>query len=925
MKTNKNSLIKIYFIFILVILIFGSVLISAQLTSKNKLDNYDVKNRIGVISDNNDNVIAIIQLKTPQFYEVNPGYSKVAEFTIDSQIDYNSIINGFQFIDLNKNKVVFKSIDIMMLSTSQVLVPDYKETCSKDFFNRSHITCNLKQIGEHYENKYTWVPFNNNVKSRKPITIGLFTFVGLNDKVEWVPIIASVKINEWAAWGSSLNSGLMSYYKFDGTTGTNVSDIVRGRNGVSRYNDLWVLGKINNSMRFNYTNGVGNNFNNVNVTLSIAGITQTNTTENMSVTSWSTTGDTAAYGYVMVVSKTQNLTAVEKPSENTYTTARLRDNSSNDIATAAFVGDWATFSPPQLLTAGVSYQIVVYDGGAAATLTYKTTATYPLTLTNLSFSNFGCSSSQYCALQAFNLSYSSTGIGIIDGIGNFTDNATFGGWVNSTNLTGLHFVLGQKTVGVANGLNLNINEGIASCQIGGSGSTDSTNAIRANTWEHLMCVKNTTSISLYVNGVLNSTSVASTNIQMPNKTMYFGVYGDGYYDNPALDGNWFSGNIDELAFWNRSLDASEITELYNNGDGCSYQICFINSSIQLLNPINAQFVGSTDVNFSLIPKSSDTPTGLNISVYIFNQTSYITTLSNTSAYNITQTNFTTTLTDLVNYTWYSTLSDSLGVHYSVNRSFKVQVPPPSPPTQLYAFTNISMGFNEHNNYYQNLSLYWTNMTDGINHMEFIIYDQDILQNQNISTRIGTYPLVDGQNNTQNLLMKDVWINTTGYTISNTTEIPYSFEVYSFSENNTYYVTPWGCKERHNPNSSIDQYCTEGTPFYIIISDENVTGVQEGSGFLASLASSLSSIFPTTSGLSNTQKLGVVVTIILITNAIIFLGGFTFLTGSTLVLISGIATAIEFIYFAVNGYVPGGLLLLIGLIIVAIVLLKNRNK
>ena len=93
--------------------------------------------------------------------------------------------------------------------------------------------CEYVEIGSHKESREVWSDFNNSVKIGENITIGLFTDVQEGDKVEWIPIIAGVEVEEWAGWEESLWTGLIAYYDFEEDSG-NLIDIHRGlHNGTA--------------------------------------------------------------------------------------------------------------------------------------------------------------------------------------------------------------------------------------------------------------------------------------------------------------------------------------------------------------------------------------------------------------------------------------------------------------------------------------------------------------------------------------------------------------------------------------------------------------------------------------------------------------------------------------------------------------------
>ena len=105
------------------------------------------------------------------------------------------------------------------------------------------------------------------------------------------------------------------------------------------------------------------------------------------------------------------------------------------------------------------------------------------------------------------------------------------------------------------------------------------NTIVTNTWYHLVCVFDRTSnIRLYLNGVLQSVTTSYG----VNDLSQYGAANTNYNTScpfrigayTAADNinavSFFNGSIDAFNVWNRVLTASEITELYNSGNGKQY-------------------------------------------------------------------------------------------------------------------------------------------------------------------------------------------------------------------------------------------------------------------------------------------------------------------------------------------------------------------
>jgi hypothetical protein len=198
-----------------------------------------------------DNIIKAT-LDSPLNFKVGEGYQKVAQFTINPDQDYEEVLGSFEFYDLkNKGKKISKQIDVKYLATEQIEVNDYKEICSPSLNGSKVEDCIKIKTGSHFEDKEVWKDFDNSLKINKEVVIGLFTNVEIGDKVEWVPRIAGVKINEWATWEGSLNTDLFFYYSFNQDTGNLiVNNSVDGTfmNLTIVSNATFVLGKEGNAI-----------------------------------------------------------------------------------------------------------------------------------------------------------------------------------------------------------------------------------------------------------------------------------------------------------------------------------------------------------------------------------------------------------------------------------------------------------------------------------------------------------------------------------------------------------------------------------------------------------------------------------------------------------------------------------------------------
>ena len=82
-------------------------------------------------------------------------------------------------------------------------------------------------------------------------------------------------------------------------------------------------------------------------------------------------------------------------------------------------------------------------------------------------------------------------------------------------------------------------------------------------WHHFVGVYNGTSVKIYIDGVLQVTN--TTGVPTTLSSTSGNDFNIGYLESKYTD-----GNIDEVGVWNRELSASEVTELYNNGNGKQY-------------------------------------------------------------------------------------------------------------------------------------------------------------------------------------------------------------------------------------------------------------------------------------------------------------------------------------------------------------------
>lgn len=137
------------------------------------------------------------------------------------------------------------------------------------------------------------------------------------------------------------------------------------------------------------------------------------------------------------------------------------------------------------------------------------------------------------------------------------------------------------------------------CSLGGYSLSLST-----GTWYMITIVRNVTHLSLYVDGVLNtSTTCGNQTLFYMNSTNNIINFGN----RPLISSRLWYGRIDEVGIWNRSMTSSEVASLYNSGAGLSYDSftyvtpsiqCFLNISTAGIYNLSSSNNGTSCVNIT---------------------------------------------------------------------------------------------------------------------------------------------------------------------------------------------------------------------------------------------------------------------------------------------------------------------------------------
>lgn len=177
------------------------------------------------------------------------------------------------------------------------------------------------------------------------------------------------------------------------------------------------------------------------------------------------------------------------------------------------------------------------------------------------------------------------------------------------------------------------------------GAQYGTTLLNLSQWYHIVYTENNTGAYLYVNGILDGSKISSGNLSVSN-AFTIGEDRAGYYLN---------GSIDEIRFYNRTLNITEIQNLYNlnNYENYSSNATYVNVSNYAIN-FNGTITASNIIQNG--NKVCDASNNCNYANTSINLTSYSTLNGSNQPFtgdiNITKSDPTFTLvsTDDTNYT-----------------------------------------------------------------------------------------------------------------------------------------------------------------------------------------------------------------------------------------------------------------------------------
>ncbi len=201
--------------------------------------------------------------------------------------------------------------------------------------------------------------------------------------------------------------------------------------------------------------------------------------------------------------------------------------------------------------------------------------------------------------------------------------------------------------------------------------------INDDNWHHIVVVRNGSTgnwdISWYIDGSFDETDNTATNpADSSSANTCLGRIGDN-------SDHYLNGVLDEVGIWNRTLSASEISGLWNSGDGISYtDDC---SAIEVTQSYPADYFNTTDTtveiscNFSTVGEENIT----DITILVYNSSDNLDYTNTESGLNLKSYNKTWTTTALIDDTYkWACLGEGTSIEdYAGNRTFTIDTTTPT--------------------------------------------------------------------------------------------------------------------------------------------------------------------------------------------------------------------------------------------------------
>lgn len=178
------------------------------------------------------------------------------------------------------------------------------------------------------------------------------------------------------------------------------------------------------------------------------------------------------------------------------------------------------------------------------------------------------------------------------------NNCTISLWFNQTSADKTAFWEGSNANSIENSLSLlNGDTGIVRyADTGGAQTMWDYSFVNNGYWSQIVAVFNITDMILYINGTQRGFTTLTGTYNTAQDHSYFGCR----HDSGSFE-DCYSGEIDEVGMWNRTLTSQEISDLYNNGLGITYDsnpIPVFNIETNLVSPSTGTSVIDNSLNLT---------------------------------------------------------------------------------------------------------------------------------------------------------------------------------------------------------------------------------------------------------------------------------------------------------------------------------------
>ena len=199
---------------------------------------------------------------------------------------------------------------------------------------------------------------------------------------------------------------------------------------------------------------------------------------------------------------------------------------------------------------------------------------------------------------SFNGTDCSIDLGINSEINGILTDFTFSYWVYNTNMSAGGGVLASYSIQDGSYWRflsaIDVDSVVTGFMVGGGagiwqGNSTTQQSVPLNIWSNITVVRNGINMSTYINSILSSSILVSSNsLNNPTNPYATTKIGCLFPNTPTIP--WFNGKIDDIYFYNRALTQQEITDLYN---GCQLSVTSQTTNQNVNINSNAQFIVAT--------------------------------------------------------------------------------------------------------------------------------------------------------------------------------------------------------------------------------------------------------------------------------------------------------------------------------------------